>query len=192
LDINKKGEMAMGTLIIFIAMILIAAVAAAVLITTTSSLQSKALDTGRATTTEVATNIKIMQVFGTNASSNNNLENLYISTQLAAGSNMVRFRDMLLTLGLKEISQDYLYNQSATCSDVAGGDYAVDYIMNSSNSVRGYLSNGDVVRICIVSPRSINESEDFTISLVPKSGNPVTLAFTTPTVMNMQTEKIYP
>ena len=42
---KKKGEMAMGTLIIFIAMILIAAVAAAVLITTTSTLQDKALKT---------------------------------------------------------------------------------------------------------------------------------------------------
>ena len=59
---EKKGEVAMGTLIIFIAMILIAAIAAAVLISSIGSIQSKALETGTATRQEIGTNLNIIEI----------------------------------------------------------------------------------------------------------------------------------
>lgn len=83
---KRKGEMAMGTLIIFIAMILIAAVAASVLIITTDSLQTKALETGRATRQEVGTNLQIIEIWGEDGSSGNQLEYLAVTVKLAAGS----------------------------------------------------------------------------------------------------------
>jgi flagellin FlaB len=82
---KKRGEMAMGTLIIFIAMVLIAAVAAGVLISTTSSLQTKALETGKATRQEVGTNLNVLEVYGEDGS-DNDLENLSMVIRLSAGS----------------------------------------------------------------------------------------------------------
>ena len=65
---NKKADMGIGTLIIFIAMILVAAIAASVLISTTGALQNKALSTGKATTAEVGTSITAIEVYAEDAS----------------------------------------------------------------------------------------------------------------------------
>ena len=63
---SKKGAQGIGTLIIFIAMILVAAVAAGVLIQTASSLQSKSLDVGRQSQEKVTTDIDVVSVSGSN------------------------------------------------------------------------------------------------------------------------------
>lgn len=61
--------MGIGTLIIFISMVLVSAVAAAVLISTSGVLQERATETGKEATEGIATNIKVVQTGGHRSSS---------------------------------------------------------------------------------------------------------------------------
>lgn len=193
---NKKADMGLGTLIIFIAMILVAAVASSVLIATSSKLQNKALDTGKLTTKEVGTGLHAIAVYAEDGS-NQNLEYWYFSIKLAAGSDALRFNDVLLTMGLSDTTGDYIYNQSIACLNTTtfssySSGYGVYYSLNGTTHKNGYLNKGDVSRLCFASPRTISEGENIKIQLVPKVGSILTVSTYTPDLITEYRTEIFP
>jgi len=73
---DKKGTIGIGTLIVFIALVLVAAIASAVILKTAYSLKDSAEKTGKAATNEVSGGLKIMDIVG----DRQNVANNFIAT----------------------------------------------------------------------------------------------------------------
>ena len=90
---EDRGQVGIGTLIVFIAMVLVAAIAAGVLINTAGFLQSQAEATGQESTDLVSERIDVTSSVGivnsTDGSTTGDLEQIRVGVAGAAGSNQI-------------------------------------------------------------------------------------------------------
>ena len=83
---DEKAAVGIGTLIVFIAMVLVAAVAASVLISTAEHLQSKAKSVGTQTIAEVSSGLAIEQITGYTNEDRTKIEYLAFTIRPRAGT----------------------------------------------------------------------------------------------------------
>ena len=83
---DRRGEMGVGTMIIFIAMILVAAVAASVLIGTANKVREQAQNTGDQAINNVASGFAVQDVTGIVNAGYTQITDLTIQMRLQAGS----------------------------------------------------------------------------------------------------------
>lgn len=217
---HKKAEMGIGTLVIFIAMILVASIAAGVLIQTAVTLQGRALLAGTKSTVQVSTALKTMFIYGTDGY-DNAIDEFRQQIRLVAGSDPIKFDDAVMTIDLINDSVDLSYDQSSSCVFNTGynssgqwvgwnnitavgyggfrlnqtnnsGSYAVRYIKMGKEFKHGYLSSGDLVELCYPAPRAIFEDEWLRFNFVPKVGSVLTITTATPAIMKGTKIFVYP
>ena len=97
LDDDRRGQVGIGTLIVFIAMVLVAAIAAGVLINTAGFLQNQAEDTGTESTEQVADNLNVITEVGEVGTNNANADEIgevRIGVQPSAGANDINLAEL--------------------------------------------------------------------------------------------------
>lgn len=171
---EKKAAQGIGTLIIFIAMILVAAVAAGVLIQTAASLQSKSLDTGRQAQEKITTDLEVLQVIAYDTSDgaiHGGVDNMSITIRLGSASTPIKFSDTLVKVdsSVSTKSGTFIYNATAYSQTT----YNVTYLIKGTKHIEGYLVSGDTVQVDLTIPSfsgNITEGEKIIVRVIAKNG----------------------
>ncbi|MFZ2455541.1 MAG: archaellin/type IV pilin N-terminal domain-containing protein [Candidatus Altiarchaeia archaeon] len=185
---SNKGETGIGTLIIFISVVLVAAIAASVLLGTAGSLQQKALTTGKQTQQEVSSGIQVISVTAQNGT-DGSLDNFEILAKLSAGSDSLALNDTVISFDTKSTTQNLKFQ---TGSATSGTDFIVSYVKEGPDHLNNYLTVGDVVKIEFNSSSSIGQSQTVRTRIIPKHGVIVPVNFVTPDVISTYRVNLYP
>jgi len=161
---DKKGASGIGTLIVFIAMVLVAAVAASVLINTSGFLQQKASTVGKESTDQVASGIQVLSVTGhiyTLSATKYGLDKIavYISPNSGSGPIDITHCIVQLTYGDRLANINYTHKENATIGNA--NVFSLDDTLSFNHSISSYTGTtiytddevaGDIIRISTTDP----------------------------------------
>ena len=97
-DSEERGQVGIGTLIVFIALVLVAAIAAGVLINTAGFLQTQAQSTGQESTEQVSTNLVFLSATGNVSSTEDGVNEVRTTVQLGPGSSAIDLNDSTVSV----------------------------------------------------------------------------------------------
>ena len=125
---DKKAMIGIGTLIIFIAMVLVAAVAASVLIQTSQTLQQRAYKVGGETIQEVSSGIRIDEIIGYTDAAKSRLELAAMIIAPRAGSQYIDLENVVVTIQIDN------YSVLEFDSNLIAGKVGVDGVFHTLNN----------------------------------------------------------
>jgi flagellin FlaB len=90
---EERGQVGIGTLIVFIALVLVAAIAAGVLINTAGFLQNQAESTGQESTNQVSNNVEVLSATGALDSAGGPVDKVTLTVSTGPGSDPIDLAD---------------------------------------------------------------------------------------------------
>jgi flagellin FlaB len=191
------GDMGIGAMIVFIAMVLVAGIAASVLIQTANRLEIQAMQTGQETTEEVATGIGVEDISG--QVGNGSIYNITICVSPRSGSKDVDLSNTIIELSDSTTKYVLMYESSLwfTAPDPAGvfdtaaftgtskqfGLIVLEDADSSCLQANPVINRGDHVLLTISAEAcfgGLTERTDIWGMVIPETGSSGVFAFRTP------------
>ena len=146
---DNRGEVGIGTMIVFIAMVLVAAVAASVLISTANQVREQAQSTGDQAINNVATGFLVQDVVAqVNQTTGNTIDNITVYIRLSAGSPSVNLDNVVMTLVCGNTNMFMAYG-SAADADTFSASRQVNIADLSWTDGSHVIGQGDMVQITV-------------------------------------------
>ena len=202
---EENAVVGIGTLIIFVAMVLVAAVAASVIIQTSETLQQRAQAVGKQTIRDVSSGMKIIDLTGYTDETRTKIEYLAITVKPRAGSYDIDLTETLLyiqydnltvlthdnqtDLNMDGAHEDGIFH-TLNMSNLTSTNYGVVAIHDSDDSITDNfgMSTSDTAMLIVNLSASFSDTEgltpgeEFLGRLVPEIGAAGTFIVTAPTV----------
>ncbi len=176
---DEGGAMGVGTLIIFIAMVLVAAVAASVLIDTANQLQQQAQRTGDEAIQEVSSSFQVQDVYGeaNEFDGEDSIVNVTLKIGLAAGANP---QDLTQTIVQLKTGEGEVNLQGASENPKANAThyYWEPIITQQEDGDNSFVEPGDLYKLSInlteleseTNIEPLNTQDLLDVQIIPKHG----------------------
>ncbi|MDD1772093.1 MAG: hypothetical protein LUQ09_04160 [Methanomassiliicoccales archaeon] len=176
---DKRAEMGVGTMIIFIAMVLVAAVAASVMISTANTVREQAQSTGDQAIDNVASGFTVQDVVGEVDSAMTSVVNVTIYMRLSAGSPAINMDNVMISVTTSDNSKYLNLNETSRATAEANNSYGFAKELNVQGFDEWVLGQGDLAKITIVG-LTVGFNQEVVIKIIPAYGQMNMITFTTP------------
>ena len=183
-DPEERGQVGIGTLIVFIALVLVAAVAAGVLINTAGDLQSKASDTGDDAQAQVSNQIDVVSATGDTNGGGAPVKEITLVVKKSPGSDPIDLSAATIEYTSDSASETLTFDSGSAGS----GNFTTNQV-GSSGPTEVLDETSQRVEIVIdvssieSSPDGLSEGASAQIEIVDQSGAKTTFGVNVPQVV---------
>ncbi|KDE59545.1 hypothetical protein EL22_20515 [Halostagnicola sp. A56] len=169
-DGDRRAQAGIGTLILFVAMVLVAALTAGVLMSTAGVLQSQAEATGQESIAQVSNTLEIYTTTGT-VDADGNIDSIEMTVSLGPGSNPIDLENIVL---------DYLGpSDHAYVSGVPVSVHGSDRPVLEDGQDRGTITLDIESEAGVLEP-----GDDAVVKIVTNDGAQITTELSVPTTLD--------